>query len=182
LTQSFFTRVLENGTFAVADRERGRFRTFLLTALNHFLVNEFHHKTALKRGAGQELISIDAARSEARYALEPVDVASPYVLYQRRWAATVLENALARLRIEYNEGEKEHLFECLKGYVWGEDRARTCANLATDLGMSEEGVKKAVQRLRQRYAQLVRLQIAETVTTPADLEDELRHLSQVLRG
>jgi RNA polymerase sigma-70 factor (ECF subfamily) len=181
LTQAFFERLLKQGGFALADRERGRFRTFLLSAMKHFLVNEFQRETALKRGGGREVISLDAVEAEARYALEPYDLASPDALYERQWAMTLLDDALKRLREEYDSSDRGALFDALKAYAWGEQANRTCADLGAQLGMSEESVKKAVQRLRQRFAQLVRLQIAGTVTTPADLEEELRHLAVVLR-
>jgi RNA polymerase sigma-70 factor (ECF subfamily) len=180
LTQAFFNYFLQKGAFALADPQRGRFRTFLLSALKHFLINEYHRNITARRGGGRELISLDDIQGEERYALEPSDSSTPDVLFEQRWALTQLERALTRLREEYHAQGQGPLFEALKAYAWGEKNSGTLADLAAELGMSEEAVKKAVQRLRQRYAGAVRQQIAETVTTPAELEDELRHLAAVL--
>jgi RNA polymerase sigma-70 factor (ECF subfamily) len=181
LTQSFFAFFLEKGAFALADPARGRFRSFLLCAVKHFLINNFHRNATAKRGHGREPISLDDVEGEARYLAEPVDLATPEVLYEQRWAATLLQRALDQLREEYASTKHGPLFDTLKAYVWGNQNAHTCAELAVQLGATEEAVKKTVQRLRQRYAEMVRLQIAETVSTPAELEDELRHLAAVLR-
>jgi RNA polymerase sigma-70 factor (ECF subfamily) len=181
LTQAFFAYFLQKGAFALADPERGRFRTFLLSALKNFLINEYHRQRAEKRGGGRELISLDDAEGEARYIAEPADLTTPEALYEQRWATTLLEAALKRLRQEYAATKHAAVFDALKAYVWGEQSVTSCAALAAELGVSEEAAKKVVQRLRQRYAQMVRAQIAETVGTPAELEDELRHFAAVLR-
>jgi RNA polymerase sigma-70 factor (ECF subfamily) len=181
LTQAFFAYFLEKGAFALADRERGRFRTFLLCALKNFLINEYHRQRAEKRGGGRELISLDAPEGEARYVAEPADLTTPEALYEQRWATTLLETALRRLREEYALTKHAAVFDALKAYVWGDQNVPSCAALAAKLGVSEEAAKKAVQRLRQRYAQTVRAQVAETVNTPSELEDELRHFAAVLR-
>jgi RNA polymerase sigma-70 factor (ECF subfamily) len=173
---------LEKGAFALADRERGRFRTFLLSAMKNFLINEYHRQRADKRGGGRELLSLDDKDGEARYVAEPADFATPEALFEQRWATTLLEAALKRLREEYAVTKHGPVFDALKAYVWGDQSVTSCAALAAKLGVSEEAAKKAVQRLRQRYAQMVRAQIAETVNTPAELEDELRHFAAVLRG
>ena len=181
LTQSFISQFLEKGALSLADRERGRFRTFLLSALKHYLIDDDRRRTAQKRGGGRPLEPLENEDGEERYQFEPADLASPDVLYDRGWAKAVLAQALSRLRAEYGSSKYGPGFETLKDYVWGERSGVSCAELGRQLGMSEEAVKKAVQRLRQRFAQLLREQIAETVNTPAELEDEIRHLSTLLR-
>src|SRR6516225_4423814 len=181
LTQSFFSHLLEKGALGLADRERGRFRTFLLTALKHYMVDEFRCRTALKRGGGRLLEPLETDHGEERYQFEPTDLASPDVLYDRGWARAVLAQALSRLREEYAFTKHGPAFEALKDYIWGERSGLSCAQLGQEVGLSEEAAKKAVQRMRQRFAQLLREQIAETVSTPVELEDELRHLSGLLR-
>ena len=181
LTQSFLSHFLEKGALSLADRERGRFRTFLLTALKHYLVDENRRRTALKRGGGRPLEPLENEDGEERYKFEPTDLASPDVLFDRGWARAVLEQALCRLREEYACSKHGPGFEALKDYVWGERSGLSCAELGREIGLSEEAAKKAVQRMRHRFAQLLRKQIAETVSTPAELEDELRHLSSLLR-
>lgn len=181
LTQSFLSYFLQRGALNLADRERGRFRTFLLTALKHYLVDEVRRRTALKRGGGQPLEPLENEDGEERYQFEAADFASPDVLYDRACARAVLAQALSRLREEYASSTHGPGFEALKDYVWGESSGLTCAELGQKIGMSEEAAKKAVQRMRYRFAQLLRQQIAETVSTPAELEDELRHLSSLLR-
>jgi RNA polymerase sigma-70 factor (ECF subfamily) len=181
LTQSFLAHVLEKGTLNLADRERGRFRTFLLTALKHYLVDQVRRQTALKRGGGRLLEPLETDLGEERYRFEPADLASPDVLYDRGWAREVLAQAVSRLREEYASSKIGPGFEALKDYIWGERSGLSCAELGREIGMSEEAAKKAVQRMRHRFAQLLRQQVAETVSTPAELEDELRHLSSLLR-
>jgi len=181
LTQSFISQFLEKGTLCLADRERGRFRTFLLTALKHYLIDQDRRRTALKRGGGQILEPLENEDGEERYQFEPADLASPDMLYDRGWARAVLAQALSRLREEYASSKHGPGFEALKDYVWGERSGLSCAELGQDIGLSEEAAKKAVQRMRCRFAQMLRQQIAETVSTPAELEDELRHLSSLLR-
>jgi RNA polymerase sigma factor (sigma-70 family) len=181
LTQSFLSHFLEKGALSLADRERGRFRTFLLTALKHYLVDEHRRVSAVKRGGGSVFQPLEADDGEERYQFEPVDLASPDVLYDRSWAKAVLAQALSRLREEYASSKHGPGFEALKDYVWGERSGLSCAELGREIGMSEEAAKKAVQRMRQRFAQLLREQIAETVNTPSELEDEIRHLSTLLR-
>jgi len=181
LTQSFLSHLLAKGALSLADPERGRFRTFLLTALKHYLVDEHRRATALKRGGGRVFQPLQTDDGEERYGFEPADLASPDVLYDRSWAKVVLAQALTRLREEYASSKHGPSFEALKNYVWGERSGLSCAELGREIGMSEEAAKKAVQRMRQRFTRLLREQIAETVNTPAELEDELRHLSSLLR-
>ena len=181
LTQSFFAHLLAKNALCLADRERGRFRTFLLAALKHYLIDEHRRGTALKRGAGEPLLSLENQHGEERYRFEPADPVSPDVLYDRGWAKAVLAQALLRLREEHASSKHGPGFEALKDYVWGERSGTSCVQLGQELGISEEAAKKAVQRLRHRFGQLLRHQVAETVTTPAELEDELRYLSSLVQ-
>jgi RNA polymerase sigma factor (sigma-70 family) len=180
LTQGFFARLLEKDWLGGVDRERGRFRSWLLAALKHFLANEWDKARARKRGSGHAPLSIDAAVGESRYAHEPTDNATADKLYDRRWALTLLEQVLARLRAEFSAAGKAELFEALKPTLTGEKAPY--AGIAARLGMSEGAVKVAVHRLRDRYRDLIRAEIAETVETDAEVDDELRHLLAALGG
>ena len=182
LTQEFFARLLEKNYFALASRERGRFRSFLLTSLKNFLTNEYRRSARLKRGGAEPTISFDTADAENRYVAEPIDTATPETLYEQRWALALLENALARLRDEYAARDAGPMFDLLKAYVWGERNAASYTDIAAQLDLTEEAVKKAVQRLRHRYRDMLRTEIAHTVTTAAEVEEELQHLVRLLRG
>ena len=142
LTQEFFARLLEKNSFALASRERGRFRSFLLTSLKNFLTNEYHRSARLKRGGCQSMISFDTANAENRYVAEPVDTATPETLYEQRWALALLENALARLRDEYAAHGRGPMFDLLKAYVWGERNAVSYTEIAAQLDLTEEAVKR----------------------------------------
>jgi RNA polymerase sigma-70 factor (ECF subfamily) len=182
LTQAFFARLLEKNYVAQADRNRGRFRTFLLAALNHFLADEWDRTRRLKRGGGQEIISFDAASAEDRYRLEPVDQLDAAKLYERRWVTTLFDKVLARLEVEFREAGKGELFDGLKGSLLAEDTVASYAQLGAGLGLSEDAVKQAVRRMRGRYRELFREEIAQTVAGPDEVEDELKHLFVVLSG
>ncbi|MCI0626377.1 MAG: sigma-70 family RNA polymerase sigma factor [Acidobacteria bacterium] len=182
LIQGFFARVLEHRYFALADPDRGRFRTFLLCSLKNFLANEHERAASLKRGGGVLPLSLSGLDLEGRYVVEPRDPETPESLFERRWALTVVEQALARLRQEYAGSGRADLYDRLKPYVWGEKNAASYAEIGSAVGLSEEAVKKAVQRLRRRFAEALRLEITQTVSTPAELEEELRHLLHLLRG
>lgn len=179
LTQSFFASLLETKATA-AEPGRGRFRSYLLGALKHFLANDFHRENAQKRGGGQPLVEWDSLEPEARYALEPAEDGDHEALYDRRWALELLDRAMSRLRTEFAAKKDEATFEALKGTLSGAEGVR--AELAEQLGMTEGALKVAVHRLRQRYREVVRAEIAETVDSPADVEDEMRHLVTVLRA
>ncbi len=181
LTQQFFARLLEQNYFALASRERGRFRSFLLASLKNFLANEYRREIRLKRGGGQALVWLDGASAEQRFAAEPVDASTPETLFDQRWALTLLEGALHRLREEYASNGRGPLFDLLKSYVWGEKNAASYADVAAQLDLTEEAIKKAVQRMRQRFRDLLRAEIGQTVTTVSEVEEELRYLIQVLR-
>ncbi len=181
LTQEFFARLLERRDFDAVRREKGRLRSYLLVALKHFLSNERHRASAIKRGHGQQPISLDEIIAHQRNELEPAESVTAEQIYERRWALTVLDQVLARLGDEFRAAEKAPLFERLKELLADEPGRPTQAEIACELGMTENAVKQAFHRLRERYRQILREEIAHTVATPAEIEDELRHLIAVLR-
>ncbi len=178
LTQAFFARLLEKNDIAAADPARGRFRTFLLTACQHFLANQHDHDTAEKRGGGVQPLPIDFGLGEDRFTREPADRVTPEAEFERRWAMTLLDQSLRELRAEYAEGGKANLFDVLKGTLTGDGVAYR--ELGVKLNLTEGAVKVAVHRLRQRYRDKLRAVIAETVDTPADVDDEIRDLFAAL--
>jgi RNA polymerase sigma-70 factor (ECF subfamily) len=180
LTQGFFARLLEKGFLDAVDPSRGRFRSFLLACLKHFLSNERDRERAVKRGGGKGAVSIDAAGAEERYALEPVDQLTPERLFERRWAMTLLEQTLDALQGEHQQRGKGELFEALKVHLLGDPDAAGYAAIGVRLDMTEAAVKKTVQRLRGRYRELLREQIAQTVATPAEVDEEIRALFNAL--
>jgi RNA polymerase sigma factor (sigma-70 family) len=183
LTQEFFARLLEKNYLAAVDPAKGRFRSFLLVAMRHFLLNEWAKARAVKRGGGRRLLALDALDAEARYAAEPPDDLTPERLYERRWALAVLEGVLDRLRTEYSRAGKADLFETLKGCLTAEAAAPTHAEAARRLGMTEAAVRVAAHRLRRRYRDLLREEIAQTVADPrdaAEIEDEIGYLLRCL--
>ena len=180
LTQEFFARLLQRNYPAQADRAKGKFRSFLLLTLNHFLSDEHARATARKRGGGQALVSLDEPASEDRYRLEVPDDLTPEKLFERRWAQTILNQALARLRAEFvAEGKAEH-YEILKAFEPGEQKTISYAEAAAQLGVSESAVKSTIHRLRQRHRELVREEIAQTVSTAAEIDQELHYLIAVI--
>jgi RNA polymerase sigma factor (sigma-70 family) len=182
LTQEFFARLLECHTIANADPNRGRFRSFLLSAMNHFLAHEWDKLRAQKRGGGYQILSLDLARAEERYDLEPADNSSPDKLFDKHWAGALLEEVLNQLEAEYQQAGKAGLFAALKQTLTGTHESQPYAVLATRLGMNETAVKVAVHRLRKRYRELLRVEIANVVADPEQAEDELRHLFTALAG
>lgn len=182
LTQSFFARLLEKDWLAVADRERGRFRSFLLSSLKHFLANEWDKARAQKRGGHVQIVPLDAPAGEKRLQFEPAAGNAPDLEFDRRWALTLLDTVLARLEREYIANGKARLFDRLKGTLGDERSGIPYPRLATELAMSEGAVRVAAHRLRQRYRELLRDEIAQTVATTAEVEDELRHLFAALSG
>lgn len=175
LTQAFFVRLLEKQYLALADRNRGRFRSFLLISLKRFLINEREKSQTIRKGGGHIHFSIDAEGAEARYGAEPVDDLTPNRLFEKRWATTVLERALEILRQEYEKAGTQRLFERLKEHLWG-NQTVTYADIARDFGMKEGSVRAAVFRLRKRFGETVRGLIAETVATPDQIEEEVNDL------
>jgi RNA polymerase sigma factor (sigma-70 family) len=180
LTQAFFARLVEKNYVAQADRERGRFRTYLLAALTHFLADEWDKTQRLKRGGGMEIVSFDAASAEERYRLEPVEQLDASKLYERRWVTTLFDKVLARMEEEFRDSGKGRLFEGLKSSLIAEDSVVSYAQLGAQLGLKEDAVKQAVHRMRRRYRELFREEIAQTVAGPDGVEDELKHIFAVL--
>jgi RNA polymerase sigma factor (sigma-70 family) len=181
LTQEFFALLLERRDFDAVRREKGRLRSYLLVALKHFLANERHYESALKRGHGQQPISLDEILAHQRSELEPAETLTAEQIYERRWALTLLEQVLARLGDEFRAAARTPLFERFKESLADEPNRTSQAEIARELGMSENAVKQAFHRMRERYRQILREEIAHTVATPAEIEDELRYLITVLR-
>ena len=181
LTQGFFARLLELNSLADVRREKGKFRSFLLASLNHFLSDEWDRVRAQKRGHSQ-VISLDTDAAETRFGREPADTATPEKLFERQWAMTLLEAVVKRLQSEYESAGKGVLFMALRFSIMGEKSDVPYTQLAKEVGLSEEALRVAVHRLRQRYRQMLRDEIAQTVATPAEVDDEIRHLFQALVG
>jgi DNA-directed RNA polymerase specialized sigma24 family protein len=182
LTQEFFARLLEHKYLRLADRNRGRFRTFLLTSLQHFLINDWKKANRCRRGGGQEVLWLDEEMAESRLAAEPAMEQPPDTLYDRGWAAVLMDRALAAMRAEFEQAGKADVFHRLKVFVWGEKNALSYAAMAEELAMTEGAVKVAVHRLRQRYGDLLRAEVAQTVTTAVEVEVELKYLASVIRA
>ena len=180
LTQAFFARLLERNWVGDADRERGRFRTFLLTAMSRFLSDEWDKMRAQKRGGGVVHVPVQLDTAETRYGHEPADNCTPEQCYEHQWALTLLENVLQRLRAEYEHEGKGDLFAGLNSCLVGGRETQPYAELAVGLRMNEGAVKMAVHRLRKRYRKLLRAEIAETMAATEDVDEELRHLFAVL--
>jgi RNA polymerase sigma-70 factor (ECF subfamily) len=181
LTQAFFTAMLEKNYLGDADRERGRFRTFLLTAVKHFLANEWDRAHALKRGGGQVVIPIDSAEAEAWYVPEVVGQQTPQSLFERRWAQSLLEQVMAKLQAEFSVKGKAEYFERLSPLLSGEPTVSGYEALASELGASPNALRVTVHRMRRRYRDLLRAEIAETVSKPAEVDDEIRFLLAAVR-
>ena len=180
LTQSFFERLLERNLLADLMPSGARFRSFLLQALKNHLASEWIRAHAGKRGGTQSILSLEELGAEARYKQEPADAATPETVFERRWASTLLQQALHKLREEQVAAGKKALFEALASCLTGAEPAQPYARLATQLGMSEAAVKMTIHRLRRRYGEFLRLEVAQTVIVPAEVDQELRHLLSVL--
>jgi len=181
LTQAFFAELLEKDRLQLADQQRGKFRSFLLGALTHFLANQRRDAAAQKRGGGQAVLSIDFGDGETRYQREPVDVATPEKIFERRWTMTLLDRAVGRLRDEFAAADKLALFDQLKLHLGGDPDAFSYRELAETLHMTPGAVKAAAHRLRKRCRELLRDEIAQTVCDPEDIDDELQNLFASLR-
>ena len=182
LLQAFFARFLEKHYLDDVDRSRGRFRSFLLAALRHFLADEWDKAMADKRGGRVQTVSLDSQTAERRYWEEPASDLTPERLYEQRWACVLLERVMQRLEQDSAEAGKAHFFEALKPFLVGESRSVSYAELAAQLGVSEAALKMKVQRLRYRYQRLLREEIAHTVASPEEVEDEIHYLFRVLSG
>jgi RNA polymerase sigma factor (sigma-70 family) len=182
LVQGFIEHLLECGFFLATDPDKGRFRSYLLTSLNHFLADGAVRAGRLKRGAGKLPLSLDAVVAERRYALEPADHCDPEQLFEHRWALTLLDTVLKRMETEAAESGRANLFHQIKGLLQGDRGEMPYAKLAPKLGMSEGALTVTVHRLRRRYRELVREEIAHTVSHPVEIDEEMRHLFRVLGG
>jgi RNA polymerase sigma factor (sigma-70 family) len=176
LTQEFFTQLLERESLRSVSPEKGTFRSFLLASLKNFLVNEWTRSQRQKRGGGLKLVSLDEEKAEDRYRVEPAETVTPDLIYDRTWTETLLNRVLVLLESEHLENEKADLFQELKPLLCGEKGPGTYAEIAARHGISEGAVKMTVVRLRQRYAALLRSEIAQTVSSPEQVEQEIRHL------
>jgi RNA polymerase sigma-70 factor (ECF subfamily) len=182
LVQEFFARLLEHRNLDAVRREKGRLRSYLLVSLKRFLASERHRAGGVKRYESGPHIGLDELRESEVSDFELAETLSPDCLYERRWALAVLDQVLSRLESEYQGASKAALFDQLKEFLVGERGHPTQAEIAVELSMTENAVKQAFHRLRQRYRVLLREEIAHTVAQPGDVEDELRHLVSVLRG
>jgi DNA-directed RNA polymerase specialized sigma24 family protein len=180
LTQEFFARLLEKNFLESVRPDKGKFRSFLLAALKHFLANHRERTNAAKRGGGMILISLDEETAENLYSREPSASASPETAFEKRWAITLLDRAFTQVRQEYADGGKGQLFEGLKLFLEEGAGHGEYAAVAAELGLTPNGAAVAVHRLRQRYRELVRVEVAHTLARPEELEDEMRHLFATL--
>jgi RNA polymerase sigma-70 factor (ECF subfamily) len=182
LTQGFFALLLERKDLNTVRKEKGRLRSYLLTSVKNFLADEARHAMAVKRGKGQRLIPLDEIREREGVDLERSDRLTADQIYERRWAFTVLEQVMARLCDEYRSAGNLRFFDQMKKMLMDEPDRPSQAQIAGEFDMTENAVKQAFYRFRQRYQTLLREEIAHTVATPSDIEDELRHLISVVRA
>jgi RNA polymerase sigma-70 factor (ECF subfamily) len=181
-TQEFFFRFLERHALGSVHPAAGKFRSFLLACLKNFLANERERANTQRRGGGQPLVSLDGVDAETRYSLEPADQRTPDAIFDRRWAFAILERTVQGLRQEYSTGEKRELFEALQGFLPGGKGSVSRAELAAKRGISIGAIDVAVHRLRQRFGALLREQVAQTVSSEAEVEEEIRYLRSVLES
>ena len=179
LTQMFFMRVLEKGFFGEADRSRGRFRSFLFSSVRHFLANQHDYAVAQKRGGGAPVLSLEFDDGERHYSLEPAVLDTPEDAYERSWAMTVLDSAMTRVQARYEESGRADLFARLKPYLTG-DEPDSYAELAKGAGGNPGQLRVAVHRLRRDYGKALREAIADTVHRSEDVDDELKHLLEIV--
>jgi RNA polymerase sigma factor (sigma-70 family) len=175
-TQGFFAGLLEKKGLRLADPERGKFRSYILGALKHFLADERSHASAQKRGGGRQIFSLDSEKGETQYALEPVHQLSPEKMFERSWALTVLQRSISRLEAESTGAHRQEVFQHLVAYLAPTGEVAAYRDTAAKLNISEGAVKAAVYRLRKRYRELLRDEIAQTVATEDQIEGELRDL------
>jgi RNA polymerase sigma factor (sigma-70 family) len=176
LVQGFFAQLLEKNYIKAADRERGRFRSFLLTSLKNFAANEWDRRKAVKRGGATTTLSLDFEDAAGRYVIEPADERTPEQEFDRGWATAQLRHVLDRMREEADDGETNERFTLLAGFLTGEGEDIRYSDAAERLGMTEGAVKVAVHRMRQRFGNVLREEVARTLTDPEDVDDEIRHL------
>ncbi|MBC8352770.1 MAG: sigma-70 family RNA polymerase sigma factor [Planctomycetes bacterium] len=180
LTQAFFARLLEKQSLRVAKRERGKFRSFLLASLDHFLANEYNRARAQKRGGDRVHLSLDVAAGESRVNLEPAHDLTPERLYERQWALTLLELVICRMEAEYQEAGKARQFELFKDVLGGGRERLRYVEIAAELDMSVENARQGAHRMRKRYRALLREEVARTVVDPSDVDEELANLFEAL--
>lgn len=182
VTQGFLARLLEKDHLGQVTRERGKFRSFLLVSLKHFLVDDWKRKKAQKRGGDKSLLplGVNAEEAESRYRCEPVDTTTPERLFERNWAVRLLDTVFTQLQHEQRDRGKAEQFKHLKFCLTGQRSDIPYAELAAKLGVSEAGLKVTVHRLRQRYRELLHQEVAHTVSAPEEVEEELRYLFEVL--
>ncbi len=180
LTQEFFARLLEGNWVAQADRQRGRFRTFLLSAMQHFMANEWNKAHAKKRGGTQPVLSLDDDSPEKRYLMEPAEKSTPETLFERGWALSLLNDVLQRLQDEYRRDGKAAWMEAMRPALTAEREAIHYAEIAGRLGITENAARVGVHRLRRHYRRLIQEEVARTVASPDDVKEEMRHLFQAL--
>lgn len=180
LTQEFFARLLEKNLLAIATPERGRFRSFLLISLKHFLINEHDRACAQKRGGGRQLLALDWQAGEERWQREPIDHADPDALFERQWALAAIESALARLSDEWNAAGKSALHARLLPFLTCDADGQTYAEAAAELGLSAVAARQTVSRMRKRYRELLRAEVASTLDEGEDVEAELQRLFAAL--
>jgi RNA polymerase sigma-70 factor (ECF subfamily) len=180
LTQEFFALFLRKEYFRLADRARGRFRTFLLHALEHFLINEWKRAQCAKRGGGTTPLSLDVAAAEQRYTNEPAVTLTQERAYEKQWAAALLEQVLSKLKQEYAEAGNRRVFAELADLLWGKDGSVSFAEIGARLDMTEGAARGAMHRLRTRYRERLRREVAQTVAEPGEVDEELRYLISVV--
>ena len=186
LTQGFFTRLIEKADLEKVETGRGRFRSYLLAGLKHFVANDWDQQQAKKRGGGQTIVSLDVSlgwdldEAEGRYRLEPADNATPEKLFDRRWALTILETVICRVQEEMRERGREQLFQRLKVFLEGDGSGPSYDEIARDLSMTEAAIKVNVHRMRRRFRDLLRQEIGHTLDDPDEVDGELRHLLAAL--
>jgi RNA polymerase sigma-70 factor (ECF subfamily) len=180
LTQGFFACLLEYNWVAHADRHKGRFRSFLLLAMKRFLAKEWAKARTLKRGGRARIVPLELDTAETRYAHEPADTCAPDLVFEKQWALVLLQSVLDHLRADYAQQGKDALFRALEPCLVGSRATQPYAALAAGLGMTEGAVKMAVIRLRERYRECLKAEIAHTVASPGEVDEELRHLFRVL--
>lgn len=180
LTQSFFESIIRRNDLNKGSPDKGRFRAWPLNCMKHFLLNEWKKAKRIRRGGEYHFVSLNADEAEDRYRKEPADNMSADRIYERRWALTVIENALDRLESEYAANGRESLYALIKGALTGGEEKTKYATTGEQAGLSEGGVKTAVHRMRKRYRELIRATVLETVSSASEADEELRHLMSVL--
>jgi len=180
LVQGFFTRLLEKEALSAVDRSKGKFRSFLLASLKHFVSDEWDKRRAAKRGGAASALSFDAMEAEVCYAAEPVDSRTPEQVFERRWAYAIIEQVLTRLRDDYVARGQSEIFAALRHLLVGFSSGKRHAQIAGELKMTEAAVKVAAHRLRRRYRELLHEEIGQTVSDPALIDEEIRQLLESL--